>query len=301
MAKDAYYFSHDSNAVIDPKILSMRADYGLEGYGLYWVIIEMLRCELDYQLPLNKNTYRAIKTLSNTSLNVEKFISDCIDDYDLLKADDNEENFYSSSLLRRMETWEDTKQIKKDKAKRAAQTRWNNAQAPKNESETIKEDAQAMHGQCSSNAQAMQNSEKGMLNDAQEKKRKEKKREENNEKEIKQEEKESKVVVVVDKSRNIFQEYEKAGFGLASTIQAEMLMDLEKTYGFEWTVDALKESAKSNIMKINYVEGILKNWKANGRDAPRPRYGKNKEPVKPDFTEREYDYSDLEKKLLGRE
>lgn len=28
--KDAYYFSHDSNALTDPKILSMRCDYDLE-------------------------------------------------------------------------------------------------------------------------------------------------------------------------------------------------------------------------------------------------------------------------------
>lgn len=30
--KDTYYFSHDSNALIDPKILAMRCDYGIEGY-----------------------------------------------------------------------------------------------------------------------------------------------------------------------------------------------------------------------------------------------------------------------------
>lgn len=29
-SKDVYYFSHDSNALTDPKILSMRCDYGLE-------------------------------------------------------------------------------------------------------------------------------------------------------------------------------------------------------------------------------------------------------------------------------
>lgn len=28
--KDVYYFSHDANALSDPKILSMRCDYGLE-------------------------------------------------------------------------------------------------------------------------------------------------------------------------------------------------------------------------------------------------------------------------------
>lgn len=30
MAKETYYFSHDSNAITDTKILNMRADYGLE-------------------------------------------------------------------------------------------------------------------------------------------------------------------------------------------------------------------------------------------------------------------------------
>ena len=59
----------------------MRADYGLEGYGLYWVIIEMMRNEEDYQLFLNKNTYRAIKMQTGTTIDVEKFINDCIYEY----------------------------------------------------------------------------------------------------------------------------------------------------------------------------------------------------------------------------
>ena len=74
MGKETYYFSHDSNAITDTKILNMRADYGLEGYGLYWAIIEMMRNEEDYQLELDKNTYRAIKTLTNTTIDVDKFV-----------------------------------------------------------------------------------------------------------------------------------------------------------------------------------------------------------------------------------
>jgi len=38
--KDAYYFSHDSNALTDPKILSMRCDYGLERL---WFILGNIR------------------------------------------------------------------------------------------------------------------------------------------------------------------------------------------------------------------------------------------------------------------
>lgn len=42
MAKDAFYFSHDYNARNDEKILELRATYGAEGYGVFWMIIETM-------------------------------------------------------------------------------------------------------------------------------------------------------------------------------------------------------------------------------------------------------------------
>lgn len=133
MAKETYYFSHDSNAITDTKILNMRADYGIEGYGLYWAIIEMLRNEEDYRLTLDNKTYRAIKTLTNTTIDIEKFINDCLEDYELFEQDD--EKFYSNSLLRRMQEKEKKSVIAREKAEK----RWNN-------------NATAMQQQCSSNA-----------------------------------------------------------------------------------------------------------------------------------------------------
>lgn len=133
MAKETYYFSHDSNAITDTKILNMRADYGIEGYGLYWAIIEMLRNEEDYRLTLDNKTYRAIKTLTNTTIDIEKFINDCLKDYELFEQDD--EKFYSNSLLRRMQEKEKKSVIAREKAEK----RWNN-------------NATAMQQQCSSNA-----------------------------------------------------------------------------------------------------------------------------------------------------
>lgn len=115
MAKETYYFSHDSNAITDTKILNMRADYGLEGYGLYWAIIEMMRNEEDYMLQKNKNTYRAIKTLTNTTIEIEKYINDCIEDYELFKQEN--EKFYSSSLLKRMLEYERKREIKRENGK----------------------------------------------------------------------------------------------------------------------------------------------------------------------------------------
>lgn len=139
MAKETYYFSHDSNALTDTKILNMRADYGLEGYGLYWAIIEMMRNEEDYKLEVNKNTYRAIKTLTNTTIDVEKFIKDCIEDYELFEQ--KEETFYSKSLLKRMEVKEKKSAVAREKA----QKRWNS-------------NATVMQQQCSSNANKVKKS-----------------------------------------------------------------------------------------------------------------------------------------------
>ncbi|MBR0576781.1 DnaD domain protein [Proteiniclasticum sp. BAD-10] len=129
---------------------------------------------------------------------------------------------------------------------------------------------------------------------------KEQEQEEEKEEEKEQQQEEKEVVVVVDPARNIYNDYAQAGFGIASTVQAEKLAELEKTYGYDWTTDAIKEAALNNVLKISYVDGILKNWKANGRNAQKPQYKNGKE-VKKDFTEREYDYDTLEKKLLGWE
>lgn len=43
--KDSYYFPHDTNARDDPKICALIAEYGLEGYGLYWCLIEMMHAQ----------------------------------------------------------------------------------------------------------------------------------------------------------------------------------------------------------------------------------------------------------------
>ena len=42
MKKDTFYFSHDYNAHNDVKILYMRHQLGMEGYGIYWFLIESL-------------------------------------------------------------------------------------------------------------------------------------------------------------------------------------------------------------------------------------------------------------------
>ena len=51
MSKDAYYFSHDSNSRNDLKMVKLRRLAGMEGIGVFWCVIEMLREADNYELP----------------------------------------------------------------------------------------------------------------------------------------------------------------------------------------------------------------------------------------------------------
>ncbi len=103
--KDAYYFPHDSNARNDPNILLLRAQYGSEGYGNYFMIVEMLREEGGYRMPLKKNTYASIGlSVSLKPAEAKKFIDDLVNEFDLLSRD--RKSLWSESLLRRMQKLE---------------------------------------------------------------------------------------------------------------------------------------------------------------------------------------------------
>lgn len=99
----------------------------------------MLRNESTYKLSLNKNTYRAIKMQTGTTLDVEKFISDCINEYrdsesgnGLFTSKDG--MFWSESFLRRMQKYETIK----DKRRQAANARWNKENEENKEQEKTK-------------------------------------------------------------------------------------------------------------------------------------------------------------------
>lgn len=42
MAKQTFYFSHDYNARNDEKILELRSEFGAEGYGIFWMLVETM-------------------------------------------------------------------------------------------------------------------------------------------------------------------------------------------------------------------------------------------------------------------
>src|SRR5450759_4970111 len=124
--KDAYFFSHDSNARNDPKILACRSIYGWAGVGMYWAIIEFLREQPSYRLSNNAFLYGTLsEQLHISQKKTGEFIKNCVEKFrdehgSLFVLDEN--YFYSKSLLSRMEAWE----LSKDAHSKAAMKRWRN-------------------------------------------------------------------------------------------------------------------------------------------------------------------------------
>jgi hypothetical protein len=137
MAKEAYYFSHDANARNDSKILSMRFDYGTEGYGMYWIIIECLREESKHKFKRDNNTYNALAMQMQCKPDaIKQFIEDCVYKYSLFVLDE-QDNFYSESLKRRMDKYNS---IKEQRAK-AANARWSKQEESKCNANAMQNDA----------------------------------------------------------------------------------------------------------------------------------------------------------------
>ena len=101
--KDAYYFSHDSNARNDLKMIKLRRIMGFEGYGIFWCIIEILRETKDYKLSLD-----SLDDISfDLSISIDK-INSVINDFGLFIIEDG--YFYSNRLKQSMSEYKALKE-----------------------------------------------------------------------------------------------------------------------------------------------------------------------------------------------
>lgn len=125
------YFPHDSNARNSDKLIPLRARFGAEGYGIYFMLIERLREE---------SSYMSVKDYNMLAFDLRVDagkVKSVIEDFGLFAFTDDGKCFYSESLMRRMKV----KDEKSEKARQSAKSRWNKserkANAPKSECERI--------------------------------------------------------------------------------------------------------------------------------------------------------------------
>lgn len=145
--KDAYYFPHFSNARGDRKLRRVIKELGMEGYGIYFCILEVLREQTNFRYPVCD-----IDLLSDEFLTSEQKVRTIVSNYNLFEID-NENYFYSPKLIEFLQPY----LLKSERARNAAKLRWNkhNAKAMQMHS---KSNANELLEQCDSYASKVKES-----------------------------------------------------------------------------------------------------------------------------------------------
>jgi len=129
------YFSHDSNARNDSKIVKLRMRHGAAGYGVYFMILERLREEDGYMSAKDYNMV-AFDLRVDASL-----VKSVVEDFGLFAFTEDGECFYSDSFNRRMEVKDETKKARAEAGRKGNEKRWGNKEviAKSSQNEEISE------------------------------------------------------------------------------------------------------------------------------------------------------------------
>lgn len=115
------YFSHDRDARTDPKIIRIRRKYGMEGYGIYFAMLEMMYSDSGNQLPYTEEMFETISFDLRTSVDIKAFVDNCIE-YGLFESDGK--TYWSESMRRRLNEADVRAAAKSEAARKGAQARW---------------------------------------------------------------------------------------------------------------------------------------------------------------------------------
>ena len=122
MPKDTFYFSHDYNVRNDEKIKRLIRKHGMQGYGVFWAIIEDLY-----------NNANALRTdydgIAYDLRSDSEIVASVINDFDLFFF--SNDFFGSASVQERL----DQRNNKSESARKSASYRWDNANALQTQSE----------------------------------------------------------------------------------------------------------------------------------------------------------------------
>ncbi|MDD3420563.1 MAG: DUF4373 domain-containing protein [Candidatus Gastranaerophilales bacterium] len=94
--KDSYYFPHFQDARRDLKILRVRKDLGVEGYGIYFMLLEILREQRDFKFPL-QDIDLLVEEIGTTRAKIDAVINA----YGLFVVEKNEDGsvFFSAKQI----------------------------------------------------------------------------------------------------------------------------------------------------------------------------------------------------------
>ena len=112
------YFNHDCDARNDEKLIALRIRYGAEGYGVYFMLIEMLQAAPGCTL---EKDYKALAFDLRVSA---RRIKSIVEDFGLFTPTDGGKKFYSERLVRYATEVDESERRRSEAAQYAASMRW---------------------------------------------------------------------------------------------------------------------------------------------------------------------------------
>jgi hypothetical protein len=133
LKKDAYYFPHFSNARTDRRLKRVRKQLGIEGYGIYFMLLETLREQTGFKYPVED-----IDLLADEFGTSEEKARAVVSNFGLFEIDENEE-FFSPKMLEYLEPYLENKERKRLGGIKGNLLRYNKITKEKLETMTDKE------------------------------------------------------------------------------------------------------------------------------------------------------------------
>lgn len=117
MEKEGFYFPHFCNARHDRKIKRLRKELGVEGYGIYFMLLETLRDQHDLRYPLED-----IDLLAEEFNVSEQKVRVTICNYSLFEIDEDQK-FFSPKMLLYLEPYYRMKEQRREAGLKSAAKR----------------------------------------------------------------------------------------------------------------------------------------------------------------------------------
>lgn len=119
MAKnESIYFSHDADAMNDPKCMLLISQMGMEGYGAFWALVELLRVQPEYKMSL-----ALVPAIAARLQITEAKLKTVISAFGLFLVTEDS-FFFSQSLCNRMQLMVEKSERRKISATNAINVRW---------------------------------------------------------------------------------------------------------------------------------------------------------------------------------
>lgn len=117
-SKNTFYFNHDCNARDDDKIVAVRMKQGAEGYGIYFMLLELLGCSEGCAL---RRDYNGLAWQLRVPTEAVKRV---VEDYGLFQFSEDGKLFHSARLKTQMDAMSETRAKRSQAGKRGMESRW---------------------------------------------------------------------------------------------------------------------------------------------------------------------------------